>query len=354
MSVKIKDNKFIVLLLIIGAVYFFLRVIVPISAPILIALLFVTIFGPLLQKIQSKFRIHRQIGAIILLLVACTLVGLLLWVLFSWIAGSMPGWAKELEALEASLVVIVEDVCALVGRIPGVDHIYLEELVFSNIQKGLDYFQQDFFTGVLSQSLTYIKTVGTVGVFLISFVIATVLLAKDYDAFMNKMLEREECHVILEVICGIIKYLATFIKAQVIIMSIIGSFLALVLAVSAVPHGFLWGLLAGVLDALPFIGAGIVLIPLAVQLFFQKCYLQAAVCVISYVICVFIRQGLEPKLIGEKVGVPPIMILIALYAGLQLFGFWGILGGPLGYIIIQQAVNSIFKRSENDLTNEIG
>ena len=83
MLAKVKDNKYIVLLLLIGAVYFFLKFLVPLTAPILVALLFVTIFGPLLQKIQGKWRIHRQIGVIILLVLACGLVGLLVWVLSS-------------------------------------------------------------------------------------------------------------------------------------------------------------------------------------------------------------------------------------------------------------------------------
>jgi putative membrane protein (TIGR04086 family) len=64
---------------------------------------------------------------------------------------------------------------------------------------------------------------------------------------MNRLLEREECHVFLEIICGIIRYIATYVKAQVIIMSIIGVFTASALGVSGIRNGILWGLLAGVL-----------------------------------------------------------------------------------------------------------
>lgn len=60
---KIKENRFARLLLLTGAVYFFLKVIAPLAAPVLTAMLFVTIFGPLLLKMQKKLRIHRQIGA---------------------------------------------------------------------------------------------------------------------------------------------------------------------------------------------------------------------------------------------------------------------------------------------------
>ena len=79
------------LLLLTGAVYFFLKIITPLTAPVLIAMLFVTIFGPFLQKLQKKLKIQRQIGVVLLLLAACGIVGILAWVLFSWIVGSLPG-----------------------------------------------------------------------------------------------------------------------------------------------------------------------------------------------------------------------------------------------------------------------
>ena len=58
----------------------------------------------------------------------------------------------------------------------------------------------------------------------------------------------------------------------------------------------------------------------------------------------------EPRLIGRKVGVPAIAILLSIYAGIKLFGFWGIIGGPLGFIMIQQAYISL-ERRRNKLTN---
>ena len=67
---QLKNNKLFILLLITGAVYFFLKYLTPLLAPILVAMLFVTIFGSMLQKIQKSLRIHRQIGAVLLLAAA--------------------------------------------------------------------------------------------------------------------------------------------------------------------------------------------------------------------------------------------------------------------------------------------
>lgn len=343
---KIKNNRVIVLLLLTGAVYFFLKVIAPLTAPVLAAMLFVTIFGPLLQKMQSRLKIHRQVGALLLLLFACVLLAGLVWILFSWIVGSMPDWIEILDSLEEELAAIVHEICNVVGRTLRINGQYLEQTILTRVQEGINYFQGQLLPGVLSQSLEYVKILASFGGFLVTFVIATVLLAKDYDNIMNRLLDREECHVYLEVVCGIIRYIATYIKAQFIIMSIIGTLAAVVLGVCGIRNGILWGILAGILDAMPFIGTGIVLVPLGVQQFFGADYVSAVVCLILYVACIFIRELLEPKLIGRKIGVSPIAILLSLYAGIKLFGLWGIIGGPLGFVIIYQSYLSLARRWE--------
>lgn len=345
MAEKIKENRILTLLLLTGAVYFFLRFIVPLTAPVLTAMLFVTIFGPLLQKMQSRLKIHRQVGAVLLLLLACAFLGILIWVLFSWIVGSLPGWFTGLDSLEEGIYTIIHRICEVVGRTIRIDSGYLEETVSSGVREGIDWIQQKLVPGMLSQSLEYVRAVAAFGGFLLSFLIATVLLARDYDDIMNRMLAREECYLFLEIICGIIRYIATYVKAQLIIMSIIGTLAAAVLGISGIRHGVLWGLLAGILDALPFIGTGIVLVPLGIQQLFLGNYVRAVFCLLLYVACIFIRELLEPRLIGKKVGVSPVAILLSIYAGIKLFGLWGIIGGPLGFVIIYQAYSSLERRN---------
>lgn len=339
-----KENRLVTLLLLTGAVYFFLKFIAPLAAPVLIAMLFVTIFGPFLQKLQSKCRIHRQVGAVLLLLLACGFLGVLVWVLFSWIVGSLPGWIQGLDSLEENMVGLVREICGIVGRAIRIDTDYLEETLLYNIQQGIDWFQEQLVPGMLSQSLKYLKALGAFGGFLVCFLISTVLLAKDYDDIMNRMLDREECHLILEIICGIIRYIATFVKAQIFIMSAIGLLAAIVLGACGIRQGVLWGLLAGVLDALPFIGTGVVLVPLGIQQFLAGRYVSTVFCLLLYVACIFIRELLEPKLIGKRIGVSPVAVLASIYAGIKLFGLWGIIGGPLGFIMIYQSYVSLERR----------
>lgn len=341
---RIRNNKLGLLLLLTGAVYFFLKYITPLVAPILIAMLFVTIFGTTLKKIQEKLHIPRQLGAMVLLLIALVLVVVLVWVLFSWIVGSMPDWVSRLTVLEENVALLVEHCCEGIGHLVGIDNQYLEQMLLWHLQEGFDYIQLKLLPNMLSHSLTYMKIVASLCGFLVTFVIAAILLAKDYDDIMNGLLEREQYHMLLEIICGVIRYLASFVKAQLAIMSIVGGTAALVLGVAGIRHGILWGMVAGFLDALPFIGTGVVFVPLAIVQLLAGGYQKAVVCMLLYVACIFLRETLEPRLIGKKMGMPPIAVVLSLYAGIRLFGIWGIIKGPLGWMLIQQTYQSLQKR----------
>ncbi len=347
MADKLKKNKLMILLLVTGAVYFLLKYITPLIGPVLIAMLFVTIFGPLLQKMQAHLHIHRQIGAVLLLVFASVVVVVLVGVFSSWIVGSLPDWIGNLEVLEEQLAVVIHSICESIGDTIGIDRVYLEETLLLRVEEGFDYVRVEVLPGVLTQSWKYVKVIAAVGGFLMTFLIATVLLAKDYDAIMNRMLDREEFHLLLEVICGIIRYIATFVKAQFLIMSTIAFVAAVVLGIAGIRHGVLWGILTGLLDVLPFVGTGIVLVPTALIQLFNGEYSRALVCVVLYVGCIFIRELLEPKLIGKRIGVSPIAVLLSLYAGIQLFGVLGIIKGPLGFMIINQTYHGFLKRLDD-------
>lgn len=343
---KIRQNRPLLLILLTGVVWFFLEFLVPLICPVLLAMLFVTIFGPLLKKIQDKFHIHRQIGAVILMVLALAFAGVLVWILSSWILGSLPGWLAGLDAVKVEIQTIVHKGCDSMGRFVGVDSVHLESTIMNSINENMRALSSHAVPGMLSQSIEYMKFAGVFGGFLVTFGISTVLLAKDYDDIMNRMLEREECHVILEVICGVIRYIATFVKAQAIIMAVVGGTAAVVLGIAKIENGVLWGLLSGVLDALPFIGTSIVLLPLAVMQFIQGNYVKMVVCLVLYGVCIVLREVLEPRLIGNRMGVPAVAVLVSLYAGIQLFGVWGIVKGPLGFVLIRESYLSIRKKGE--------
>ena len=278
-------------------------------------------------------------------------LAVLLWVLSSWVLGSLPVWIRSMDAREQEWLAMVRDLCHGVGEIIGVDASYLENTVSGRLQEGLDSLEENILPGMLSQSMQYVRWFAELGGFLVTFLIASVLLAKDYDGIMNHLLDQESCHVLLEVICGIVRYIATFVKAQGIIMSAIALTAAATLGIAGIQHGVLWGILAGILDALPFIGTGVVLVPLGIWQLLEGSFGRALICGVLYVVCIFLREILEPRLIGRKIGVSPIAVLVSLYAGIRLFGVWGIIKGPLGFVLIYETYHSLSKMSDRQ-TNE--
>lgn len=101
------------------------------------------------------------------------------------------------------------------------------------------------------------------------------------------------------------------------------------LAVLGVPYAFLLAILIAAVDFLPLLGTGTVLIPWAVvSLLLGEVKLGIGL-LILYAVSAVLRQVLEPKLIGEGLGLHPLLSLVSMYAGLRLFGVWGMILAPL-------------------------
>ena len=88
---------------------------------------------------------------------------------------------------------------------------------------------------------------------------------------------------------------------------------------------FLIALLTAAIDVLPVLGTGAVLGPWALWLFLTGRTARAVGLVALYVALTISRQIAEPKIMGAGMGLPPLVMLIATYAGLKLFGFWGMI-----------------------------
>lgn len=101
------------------------------------------------------------------------------------------------------------------------------------------------------------------------------------------------------------------------------------LALLRIPYAFILAILIAAVDFLPLLGTGIVLIPwAAVSLLLGEVGLGIGL-LILYAVGSVIRQILEPKLIGEGLGLHPLGSLFAMYAGLRLFGVVGMILAPL-------------------------
>lgn len=90
-------------------------------------------------------------------------------------------------------------------------------------------------------------------------------------------------------------------------------------------YALLLAFVIAVLDILPILGVGVVLVPWGIYRLLTGNVLGGVCLLLLYAFVTVVRQIAEPHLIGKSFGIPPLLSLAALYVGLRLFGFWGVL-----------------------------
>ncbi|MDO4267766.1 MAG: sporulation integral membrane protein YtvI [Eubacteriales bacterium] len=126
-----------------------------------------------------------------------------------------------------------------------------------------------------------------------------------------------------------------YFLAQFKIMFVVAGILLAGFLVLGINYGFLLAILIAILDFLPLFGTGTILIPWAVIRLLSGDYPLAAGLALLYVLSQAVRQLIQPKIVGDTMGLPPLLTLIFLYLGFKLHGISGmILAVPLGIIVL--------------------
>ena len=123
--------------------------------------------------------------------------------------------------------------------------------------------------------------------------------------------------------------LAGWLLAQVKLSGVTLLLLAGGFLLLRIPNGLLWALVICLLDALPVLGTGAVLLPWALISFLQSDIPRAIGLAGLYASITLIRSTLEPKLVGRQLGLDPLVTLMALYTGYKLWGIGGMILAPL-------------------------
>lgn len=134
-----------------------------------------------------------------------------------------------------------------------------------------------------------------------------------------------------------------YILAQFKIMFLVAFILLAGFLVLGIRYGLLLAILVAVLDFLPVFGTGTVLLPWAVVKLLSGEYMLALGLVLLYVVSQVARQMAQPKLVGDSMGLPPLLTLVLLYMGFKVRGISGmILAVPLGILAIRFYEYGIF------------
>ena len=317
-------------------VYIGFKYLSPLAAPFLFAFAFVAALHPMLERVQNKYHIKKGILAAGILLLFCVTVGVGVWCLIVFVIQKLGDLFGQIDLFEEKFCIFVGNCCDGIEKKFGMDGAGIERFIMERVNVFIENFQVQVVPRIMDESVGYVKNiVGIVG-FLAIMIIAAVLLVKDYNEIMERLARREELRCMMGIGKKVFCHIGTFIRAQLIILFVISLLCAVTLFLGGFEGGILIGLFTGFMDMLPFIGTGLVLMPRAFWQILNGYYTKAVICVILYVICALSREFMEPKLIGEKMGIFPVAILFSVYAGVKLFGVFGIIKGPLALVTVYE------------------
>lgn len=184
-------------------------------------------------------------------------------------------------------------------------------------------------------------------------IIASAYFAKDYDeicAWAKRYIPKKAADSIHFAKNAILSNFYKMFRGYFLIMLITFLELFVGLSVLKLKYALVTAALISVIDILPVLGSGTVLIPWAVFCALSGNMRLATGLTVMYLIITAIRNYIEPKIIGNRVGVHPLIMLATAFAGLKLFGAGGILLLPIFAVIVKswlESKGSLQKSAEN-------
>jgi sporulation integral membrane protein YtvI len=149
---------------------------------------------------------------------------------------------------------------------------------------------------------------------------------------------------------GFAKALGGYFKAQLKIEVWMYLLLGIGFTILHVKYAFLIAILVAFLDLLPFFGTGTILLPWAVIKFLSADYKMVIGLLIIWGVGQLARQIIQPKIVGDSVGLAPMPTIILLFVGYRVAGVVGmILAVPIGIIVLNLYEEGVFDTTINSL-----
>lgn len=134
-------------------------------------------------------------------------------------------------------------------------------------------------------------------------------------------------------------------KAQLKLMALCYGVVSLGLYIIGIQNGFFIAALVALVDAVPMLGTGTVLLPWALFQFLQgQTYKGVGLCLL-FVLSFLLRTVLEPRLVGKQMGLDALWTLVAIYLGFQIWGIFGMLLFPVVFAVGKTLWEELFKNN---------
>ncbi|HIR77326.1 MAG TPA: AI-2E family transporter [Candidatus Choladousia intestinipullorum] len=311
------------------AVYFVIRYLLPYVIPFFIAYVLVHLLNPAVNAIRKKLPWKKEIIVSVLLILILTLFTYLFYLIYCQLMGQIRKIALNLDYYYDCFCGIVDRCCMLAEKSFGFQVDQIRDFVYSSLDHATEQIRVYIVPGVVNYSFRSLKILADAGLFLLMLFVSVILLMKDYDEMKEKLEQFSWYGHLHNVTQRMWKQGGMYMKAQMMIILVIIIICTVGLWALGNPYFLVLGIVVGIMDALPFIGTGTVLVPMAVFLLFRQNFRLAAGYIGLFLLTYVVRELLEPRLIGAKLGVYPFVMVVVVYAGLYLFGPAGVLLGPV-------------------------
>ncbi|MDE6872972.1 MAG: sporulation integral membrane protein YtvI [Lachnospiraceae bacterium] len=309
--------------------------------PFVIGFIISLIANPVVKFMEKKIKIVRKHGsAIIIVLVLASVVGLI-YLAVSLIIHEAVSLVQDIpnivNAVTAFFDTLSKELSGVLVKLPeGL------QKAFGNINATITEYVTEFVGSIslptLSDAGSYVKNIANFFLQFIITILASYFIIAEQDKLavtVSRIVPesvKKTWHLVTD---NFRNAVGGYFKAQFKIMWIITLILFVVFEILHVNYSFLLALLIAFLDLLPVFGTGTVLGPWIVVDIVNGNYKRAIVLAFLYLGCLLVKQLLQPKMVGDSIGVSPFAALIFMFVGYQFSGVVGmILGIPVGMVLI--------------------
>ena len=340
-----------------AAVLLILRIVPPLLSlllPFVLGLMVAWLLNPSVRWLDRKTSLSRKlISLVLIVLVFCLIGGVLfgvVWAAVSEVKSLFENW----DSVVAALLNVLERVDGWLGGmeriLPGVS---MDDLLHALADwiRGLDV--SGWLTSVVSRAPSLLSAVSGFAIAAVVFLMASYFITGDYPRL--RFLVTDKVPADARVFCATVRKIFVgafggYIKSQLILT--LGVFLILLLGFTVVrqPYGLVLAIMLAVLDFIPLLGSGVVMVPWMTLDLLMGNYPHAIRFGIIWGLVALFRRIAEPKVLGDQTGLSPILSLVGIYAGMRLFGVAGMVLGPLVLLVCISLVRQgIFRPVAADL-----
>ena len=309
--------------------------------PFVIALCISSIANPFVRFMEKKIKIVRKGSAVIMIVAVLGAVVGILYLVIRFLV-------EQIMNLYADRFLIYDEVVAVMDSVSANLMDFFEWLPIdiqtnlTNLETSLTLWMENFLTGVelpgMSALGSYVGSVVDVIFLSIITILAAYFLTAERDnigQWMNRVLPKSVMKYYNMIMDSFKKAIGGYFKAQFKIMMILTFIMFIGFEIMDIGFSFLLALVIAFLDFLPVFGTGAVFWPWIVVDIIAGDYKQAIFLGIMYLVCQLVKQLLQPKMVGDSVGMHPLSSLLYMFIGYRLGGVFGmIIGIPVGMILV--------------------